>query len=200
MSRKQRPAYVVLAISVMSLVLGSTASWAMGKTPPPSVWVVHIQNFDFSGQTGLWPESVTADGAKANWPALHRSHKDKIQFVIDSGASSCELVFDDGSPLVPLGQPNDSADTIRVYSAGGPANPTFVVSPKVKIPKNGYCQYWFHILGNPDCGPRPHKCLKGTPSPLPPEYPCWVKHLKQAHPEMVPPTFLQIGPGMDVSD
>jgi hypothetical protein len=191
MSRKQCPDYVVVVIAVISLVLGSVASWAMGKTPPPvpRTWVVHLQRFDVGGQSGMWPESTSTPGIKRNLPWLHRSHGDKIQFVINFGADSCQLAFDDTSPLVPLGDPNTPANTIQVFPVGSSRNQLYVVSPKLKIDKDQFCQYWFRIIGNPDCGLKPHTCEKGSPISPPHQNPCWSKDKP-----------LQIGPGMDVSD
>lgn len=186
MSRK----WLFLMCLVLPVVLVCGVSWAKGKTKQngPKTWVVHIQRMDMNGQSGLWPESTSYGGTKRNLPLLHRSNGDKIQFVIDSGADSCQVVFDDGSPLVAQGQPNATADTITVYTSTG-TNGIYVVSPKLQIPKGGYCSYWFHILGNPDCASRPHTCSSGKPIAPGKQNPCWAQGKS-----------LQIGPGMETAD
>jgi hypothetical protein len=178
---------------VLPVLLGASLAWAKSnpRQTVPHSWVVHIKRMTASGQTGLWPDSTSVDGkGHEGMPWLHRSNKDKIQFVIDSGADSCELVFDSVSPLVPLGQPNNPATKITVHPSGSPNNGYYVVSSKLAIPQGKYCQYWFNIVGNPDCPKRTSNCLPVPPPASGEMFPCWYKGAKPQ----------QVGPGMDVSD
>jgi len=183
MSRK----FLFLVCVMLAFLLVSGGSWAKSPSKTkqgPKTCVVHIQPMN----GGVWPESCSCGGVQRNLPLLHRNNGDKIQFVIDSGPASCQLVFDDSSPLIQQGNPNVPADTITVYRTTGKNN-YYVVSPKIQIPVGGYCSYWFHIIGNPPCDSLLHSCSPGKPTEPGKVEPCWTKG-----------KLLQIGPGMEVSD
>jgi hypothetical protein len=146
---------------------------------------------------GFWPEVFTESTNKSNRAWLHRSKNDEIRFVIDSVAvGHCQLDFGSNPPLALKTSQNNPVQTIDVWPKGSTQNALYVISKKLIFPQDGYCECWFHVVGNPDCDTlRTTTCGTKPPNPAPNELPCWAPDSLRGK-----KWIFQVGPGMDLSD